>query len=327
MEFVNLVCANCGGTNFQKLSDLEYRCNHCHGLLVSTTKAVPLSSVVPTRPPLEEFKMPEFPGFAKVLAILFGVIFVAVCLVVIIRSGSRTRPVSVAPVPTLSPKSPTPTPTPAPPKLKVEMVGKATDRFGDNFIKCTVANMSDVVILDPYVRLTLYRNDVKLDTISGNASLKYLKPGATVPVLVSVGKHTDYTRAEIMEYEVIQSVKNTVDLFPEFNYLDAGMKIEIGESSFNGRRFKEKFYEVSGTIENDRYEKANPILFVIYYNAKDEIVGVEKASPPEIKKGEKVSFDVSAGETQLQGTPVRYEIVAVDPNIKGSGPCLANKTC
>jgi len=176
--------------------------------------------------------------------------------------------------------------------------------------------------------LTLYKNDVKLDTVSGDARLKYLKPGATVPVLVSVGNHPGYTRAEIMDYEVIQSVRNIAGLFPEFNYLDAGMKVEIGESSFNGRRFKEKFYEVSGVIENDEYEKITPVLFVIYYGAKDEIVGVETANPPEIKKGEKVSFDVSAGETKLQGTPVRYEIIAVDPNVKGSsGPCLANKTC
>lgn len=326
MEFVNLVCANCGGTNFQKLSDLEYRCNHCHGLLVSTTKAVPVSPVVPPSPPVTEFKMPQLPGLAKVLAIAFGLIFVAVCLVVMVRSGRTTRPVSVATAPTATPKIPTPTPTPLP-KLNVEMIGKATDRFGDNYIKCTVTNMSDMVILDPYVRLTFYKNDVKLDTRSGNADLKYLKPGATVPVLVSVGIHTDYTRAEIMEYEVIQSVKNTEELFPEFNYLDAGMKVEIGDSSFNGRRFKEKFYEVSGTIENDRYEKSQPVLFVIYYGAKDEIVGVETANPPEIKKGEKAGFDVSAGATELHGVPVRYEIMAVDPNIKGGGPCLANKTC
>jgi hypothetical protein len=324
MEFVNLDCANCGGTNFQKLSDLEYRCNHCHSLLVSTTKAVPVPPVVP--PPVIEFKMPEFPGFAKFLAIVLGVGFVAVCLVVLIRSGPKTKPVSLVSMPNVSPKSPTP--TPAPPKLKVEMVGKASDRFGDNYIKCTVTNMSDVVILDPYVKLTLYKDDVKLDTISGDARLKYLKPGATVPVWVSVGNHTDYTRAEIMEYEVIQSVKNTAELFPELNYLNAGMKVEMGDSSFNGRRFKEKFYEVSGTIQNDKYEKAHPVIFVIYYSAKDEIVGVETASPPEIKKGEKVSFDVSAGETELHGTPVRYEIMAVDPNVKGSsGPCLANKTC
>jgi hypothetical protein len=307
---------------------LEYRCNHCHSLLVSTTKAVPVSPAAPPPPPVIEFKMPEFPGFAKFLAIAFGVIFVVVCVaLVVVQSNRKTKSVPVVSVP----RTPThsPTPTPAPPKLKVEMVDQATDRFGDNYIKCTVTNMSDVVIIDPYVRLTLYKDDVKLDTVSGDARLKYLKPGAVVPILVSVGNHPGYTRAEIMDYEVIQSVKNTAGLFPEFNYLDAGMKVEIGESSFNGRRFKEKFYEVSGTIQNDKYEKVTPLIFVIYYSAKDEIVGVETANPPEIKKGEKVGFDVSAGETEMQGIPVRYEIMAVDTNVKGSSgqPCLANKTC
>lgn len=324
MEFVNLVCANCGGTNFQKLSDLEYKCNHCHGLLVSTTKAVPVPPAPPVIP-VTEFKMPEFPGFAKVLAITMGVLFVVVCIAVLIKSGPTKPRYEPVAIPRSSPLPPTP--TPAPPKLKVEMVGKASDRFGDNFIKCTVTNLSDVVILDPYVRLTLYRNDIKLDTISGNAPLKYLKPGVTVPVWASVGKHTDYTRAEVVDYEVIQSMPNSDGFFPEFKYVDAVMKVETGVSTFNGRPYREKFYEVAGTIENDRYEKAKPSLIVIFYNAKDEIIGAETASPPEIKKGEKVSFDVSASETQLYGTPVRYEIMAVDLSQKGAGACLANKTC
>ena len=326
MEFVNLDCANCGGTNFQKLSDLEYRCNHCHSLLVSTTKAVPASPAAPPPPPVIEFKMPEFPGFAKFLAILFGAIFVVVCVALVIQSSRKTKSVPVVSVPRTP--TPSPTPTPAPPKLKVEMVGRATDRFGDNFIKCTVTNMSDVVIIDPYVKLTLYKNDVKLDTRSGDSDVKYLKPGATVPVRVSIGEHTGYTRAEIMDYEVIRSAKNTEGLFPEFNYLDARMKIVMGDTSINGRRFKEKYYEVSGVIENDKYEKVTPVLYVIYYDAKDEIVGVKTANPPEIKKGEKAGFDASAGTTELHGTPLRYEIMAVDSNVKGSsGPCLANKTC
>jgi hypothetical protein len=272
--------------------------------------------------------MPEFPGFAGFLAITFGVVFVVVCVaLVIVQSNRKAKSV---PVVVSVPRTPTPspTPTPAPPKLKVEMVGKATDGFGGNYIKCTVTNMSDVVIIDPYVRLTLYKNDVKLDTRSGDADLKYLKPGATVPVRVSIGEHTGYTRAEIVDYEVIQSAKNTDGLFPEFNYLDARMKIVMGDTSINGRRFKEKYYEVSGTIGNDKYEKVTPVLYVIYYGAKDEIVGVKTANPPEIKKGEKAGFDASAGTTELHGTPLRYEIMAVDPSVKGSsGPCLANKTC
>jgi len=326
MEFKNLICANCGGTDFEKLSDLEYRCNHCHGLLVSNTKAVP---VPPAAQPLPiiEFKMPEFPGFAKVLAITFGVIFVCICVVALLKSGRKERPVSFASTPPTFTRTPTPSPTPKP-ELKVEMTGKASDRFGDNFIKCTETNLSDVVIIDPYVRLTLYKADVKLDIISGNASLKYLKPGVTVPVWASVGKHTNYTRAEVLDYEVIQSFPNVEGLFPEFKYHDAAMKVETGISTFNGQPYKEKFYEVSGVIENEKYEKSRPTLFVIYYNAKDEIVGAVTASPAEMKIGEKVSFDASASETGLYGAPVRYEIMAVDTDLKRGGvPCLANKTC
>jgi hypothetical protein len=326
MEFKNLTCANCGGTDFKKLSDLEYRCNHCNGLLISTTKAEPVSPVIFESPPVTEFKMPEFPGFAKVIAITFGIVVIGVIVAVLIKSGPTRRP-TYEPVSIPRPSAAPPTPTPAPPKLKVEMVGKASDRFGDNFIKCTVTNLSDVVIIDPYVRLALYKGDVKLDTISGDASLKYLKPGVTVPIWASVGRHTDYTRAEVLNYEVTRSISNTEKLFPEFNYLDASMKVETGISTFNGQPYKEKFYEVSGTVENDRYEKSAPVLFVIFYNAKNEIVGAETANPPEMKRGEKGSFDVSAGETQLYGTPVRYEIMAVDPNLRNSWPCLVNKAC
>lgn len=324
MEFKNLICANCGGTDFQKLSDLEYRCNHCHGLLVSTTKPMPVAPVVYQPPPVTEFKMPEIPGFAKVIAITLGVILVVVCIALFARNR-QARPVTVARTPTPVPASPTPTPTP--PNIKVEVAGKASDRFGDSFIRYNVTNLSDVVIVDPYVRITIYKNDVKMDTTSGNAKLKYLKPGVTVPVLVSVGNFEGYTRAEVLPYEVIQSIPNADGFFPQFKYIDVAMKVETGISTFNDQPYKEKFYEVSGTIENDRYDKAKPTLFVIFYNAKNEIVGAETANPAEMKRGEKSSFEASAGDTQLMGTPVRYEIMAVDTSMKSSGPCAVNKIC
>jgi hypothetical protein len=322
MEFKNLICANCGGADFEELSDLEYRCHHCHGLLVRTTKPVPVPPA-PTPIPVTEFKMPEIPGLAMAAAIIFGVIFIGVVVLILVKSGPRARTVSIPDTPAAS-RTPLPSPTPKP-ELKVEVTGKTNDRFGETFIKCAVTNLSEVVIIDPYVRLTLYKGDVKLDTVSGDSKLKYLRPGVTVPVLVPVGKHTGYTRAEITDYEVIRSMPNNESFFPEFNYIGTAMKVETGISSFNGQPYKEKFYEVTGVIQNDRYTRAKPVLFVIFYNAKGEIVGAETASPAEMNKGDKVSFDASAGETQLSGTPVRFEVLAVDTS--GKGNCLANQTC
>jgi hypothetical protein len=322
MEFENLVCGNCGGTDFHKLSDLEYRCHHCRGLLVRTSKSAPPRPVYvePEPIPVSEAS----PIFVKFLVGLVVALFFLVLIGVLVNpkgkgtsgvnSGpSGPRPYNVAP------------PQPgAGANQKIEVVGKVKGSFGRTYIKVMLTNTGGTVIEDPSVVLMLYKDKTKLDSVFGDAPLKYLKPGATVPVWIHLFKYEDYTSAVVTERNP-RGIENSERLFPTLKFT-AAMKNTTGISSFNDEPYKEKFFDISGTVENELYDKVTPELYVIYYDSKSQIVGVRSVRPPDLKRGEKAQFDISAGETQLFGVPVRYEILAVDPNYKRN-TCLANNVC
>ena len=322
MEFENLVCGNCGGTDFHKLSDLEYRCHHCRGLLVRT------SSSMPPRPrpvyvepePLEVSE--ASPIFVKFLVgLVVGLCFLV--LIGVLAPKKKTSAVDFKPSGPL-PYNVAPPPPGGDAKQKIEVVGKVKGSFGRTYIKVMLTNTGDTVITDPSVVLMLYKDKTKLDSVFGDAALKYLKPGATTPVWIHLFKYEDYTSAVVTERNP-RGTENSERMFPTLKFT-AAMKTDTGISSFNGEPYKEKFFDVSGTVENEQYDKVTPELYVIYYDAKSQIVGVRSGRPPDLARGEKAQFDISAGETQLFGVPVRYEILTVDPNYKRN-TCAANKVC
>lgn len=321
MEFENLVCGSCGGRDFHKLSDLEYRCHHCRGLLVRTSKsATPRPVYVEPEPiPVGETS----PIFVKFLVGLVVALFFLILIGVLVNPKKGTSGVAS------SPSGPRPYNVAPPPpggdaKQKIEVIGKVKGSFGNIYIKCMLTNTGATVITDPSVVLMLYKGDTKLDSVFGDAALKYLKPGASTPVWIKLHKYEDYTSAVVMEKNP-HGMENSERLFPTLKFT-AAMKVTTGISSYNDEPYKEKFFDVSGTVENEQYDKVTPELFVIYYDAKSQVVGVDSGRPPDLKRGEKAQFEIGAGETQLFGVPVRYEILAVDPNYKRN-TCAANKVC
>jgi hypothetical protein len=322
MEFENLVCGNCGGADFHKLSDLEYRCHHCRGLLVRTSKSAPPRPVYVEPEPLEVVE--ASPIFVKFLVgLVVGLFFLVLIGILVNPKGKGTTGVNS------SPSGPRPYNVAPPPpggdaKQKIEVVGKVKGSFGRTYIKVMLTNTGATVITDPSVVLMLYKDNTKLDSVFGDATLKYLKPGATVPVWIHLFKYEDYTSAVVTE-RYPRGTENSERMFPTLKFT-AAMKTTTGISSFNDEPYKEKFFDVSGTVENEQYDKVTPELYVIYYDSKSQIVGVRSGRPPDLTRGEKAQFDISAGETQLFGVPVRYEILAVDPNYKRN-TCAANKVC
>jgi hypothetical protein len=322
MEFENLVCGNCGGTDFHKLSDLEYRCNHCRGLLVRTPKSAQPRPVYVEPEPLEVVE--ASPTFVKFLVGLVVALFFMILIGAFVNPKGKGTSVINS-----SPSGPRPYNVAQPPpgaeaKLKTEVIGKVKGSFGRIYIKVMLTNTGDTVITDPSVVLMLYKDNTKLDSVFGDAALKYLKPGATTPVWIHLFKYEDYTSAVVMEKNP-RGMENSERMFPTLKFT-AAMKITTGISSFNDQPYKEKFFDISGTVENEQYDKVTPELYVIYYDSKSQIVGVDSGRPPDLTRGEKAQFDISAGETQLFGVPVRYEILTVDPNYKRN-TCLANKVC
>ena len=198
-------------------------------------------------------------------------------------------------------------------KLKVEISDRVKDNFGDSYLKCLITNTGDAVIVDPSFSLDLYNNDVKTGTLRGTAQLDYLKPGQTIPVWISLFGEKKFTSARYDETENLQvSDKDPEKLFPTLVFTNAKLSVETATSSYNGRLYQDKIFVVSGIVENQTYENISPDLFILYYDDKNEIVGINSTYPSSMKKGEKSTFESSIGKTSSFGTPGRFEIIAVN---------------
>lgn len=325
MEYKNLVCSSCGGSDFLKLSELEYRCNHCHGLLVRTTplREEPVAAE-PKEISVSQWEMGD--NIVKGVAALFAAFFIIV-IVIALLPGKKSGNSGVS----------TPKPTPAnfkvdPPvlpnkgKLQTEVIGRVKGRFGDTFIKCILTNVGDTVVPDPSTGLVLYKGDVKLDKMYGDGLKKFLKPGEKTTAFVWLTKHEDYTRAVVEENPVLEGVADSSRLFPEVLYIEDEMKIEKGTTIMNGQPIRENYYNINGIVTYGAMDPIDLDIYVVLTDAKGEIVGAPKASPPQLSKGERGNFEVSVAQNQLFGVPVKYQLVAVNRNFRSSSSApAANK--
>jgi hypothetical protein len=196
-------------------------------------------------------------------------------------------------------------------EIKVEIQEKVKGSFGRQYLRCLVTNVSDGVIENVRISLNLYNNDIKGDDAFSFEAIDFLKPNQTLPVWIDV-TNSKFTRAEFADAPLARiSEKDEKELFPTLIYTDVKMSQETLTSMYNFKKYPEVFYEVKGIVTNNDYDKLNPKIYVYFYDENKQIVGIRSTYPPELKRGEKAEFEVSAGETQLFGKPKSYEIFAV----------------
>ena len=200
--------------------------------------------------------------------------------------------------------------------LKVEVGERVKDNFGKDYVKCMVTNTGEKVVKKPSVKLTLYKNDVKIGDASGDSDLEYLKPEQTIPIWIDLSeKENKFTSAKVDEtvkYEIAK--KDAAILFPSLVYTDTKLTNDLRTSLLNFKPYKEMFYTVAGTVENRQSEKTDAKIYVIFRDKQGEIIGIDSTNPPELKKNEKAEFTASVGGMNLFGIPADYELIAVDDN-------------
>lgn len=198
-------------------------------------------------------------------------------------------------------------------KFKIEIGERLKAGFDETFLRCLLTNTGDVVIKEPRVSLMLYKNDLKVGEVSEESKLDYVKPGQTVPVWIRISERDNFTAARVSEDLKFNTTEKDLNLlYPSLVFTETKMTSEKLTSLFNFRPFKETFYEVKGTVENREYELVKPKIYVIFYDAKSEIVGITSTTPPDLKKNEKAEFEASMGDKSLFGVPVRFELIAID---------------
>ena len=196
-------------------------------------------------------------------------------------------------------------------ELKVEIQEVVKGSFGKKYLRCLVTNPNENVIKSPRVSLMLYKNDVKVGTISGQSDLEFLKPNQTIPVWIDV-THKEYTRAEPEESQLGNFYdQNEKDVYPTVTITDAKMSNQTLTSLYNFKPYREVFYKVAGVVTNSDYDEIGVKIYVLFLDEQKHIVGIKSTSPPLLKRGEKAEFTLQTGETSIYGKPASFEIFAV----------------
>ena len=128
MKFENLTCENCGGKEFQKISDDEYFCHHCRGLVVRPKDEKTIKVVYDNAP-----KPDAAPKIYVNPLLIIGGIFILASIFALM-SFVRKNDSPAIPVITNLPRqtaviTPLPIPTQQKGLLKTEIVGNVKGGF------------------------------------------------------------------------------------------------------------------------------------------------------------------------------------------------------
>jgi hypothetical protein len=209
----------------------------------------------------------------------------------------------------------TPYSTPVPVKdaeLKVEILEKVNADMGGKYLKAKITNTTEQIVATPFVKLSFYKNDVKIKDASGRSELPFLKPGQSVPVWISLYGTENYTSVKIDEPVAGRpATKTAAEIYPELNFSETKMKAEKQGLLYNFRQLTKLYYKVEGIVENTDREKISVKLYVLYLDGQGEIVGLAETRLGDLKRNEKTKFEVTECEIDLYGVPKTFEVIAV----------------
>ncbi len=185
--------------------------------------------------------------------------------------------------------------------LKLEILEKVKSLGGENYLKCKLTNTGESIARPYSVTLAFYKDDVVIKENSALVRLKYLKPQQSVPVWVGLYGTENYTSVKLKEpVSSFPIYKSTQNLFLDLNFTETEMKLAYSTS-----------YKVEGIVENQNYETISPEFYIIFYDEKGEIVGIEKKYVSNLGKNVKTKFDATISIRDLFGKPKTFEIIPV----------------
>lgn len=239
-------------------------------------------------------------GFVGLILLVFGVIGGAY---IYFRNYVVNDPPDIYRTPTRTPfQGFTPSHTPETKAvLKLEILEKVKSLGGENYLKCKLTNTGESIARPFAVNLAFYKDDVVIKEGGTIVKVKYLKPQQSVPVWVSLLGTENYTSVKLKEpVSSFPIYKSTANLFLDLNFTETKMTIAYTTS-----------YKVEGIVENQNYNTITTELYIIFYDEKNEIVGIEKKYVSKLEKNVKTKFEATISERDLFGKPKTFEIIPI----------------
>ncbi len=185
--------------------------------------------------------------------------------------------------------------------IKIEILEKVKNNSGQSFLKCKVTNISESLARPFSMTLQFYKDDVVIKENAAFIKLKYLKPQQSVPVWVGLYGTENYTSVKVKDSGAnYQIYKPASQLLLDLNFTETKMMIAYSTS-----------YKVEGIVENQNYDTISPELYVIFYDEKSEIIGIETKRLNNLEKNVKTKFEATISDRDLFGKPKTFEIITV----------------
>lgn len=206
------------------------------------------------------------------------------------RTPTRTPLQGFTPIRTPEPKA----------NFKLDILEKVKNNSGQSFLKCKITNIGESIARPFSVTLAFYKNDVVIRENSALVKLKYLKPQQSVPVWIGLYGTENYTSVKLKDsVSSFPIYKSTQNLFLDLNFSETKMSVAYSTS-----------YKVEGIVENQNYEAVSPELYIVFYDEKSEIIGIETRRISKLEKNVKTKFDATISDRDLFGKPKTFEIIS-----------------
>lgn len=265
---VTLTCSNCGGGQFTKISQNEYRCDHCGALtlveddvaqrleqILRGMQQQPRPGAVPTPPPRKALI-----GLAVVFA------FAITTMLVVLNLRSPGTPFSTAVPVDVS-------------RIRLSEPQPIHTWSGDKLL-VMMRNETGVTLNTPRITAAFFNGDITLESVWSDAKIDNLMNGEHTPVLLDL-PNKPYTRLDLGFKEV-----RAADLRPMQIEARKVMLVRDGKS-----------YRLVGLLTNREQVKAGMTrISLMLYGEDGKLIGIGDGfgSANELDPGATTMFDMSA---------------------------------
>lgn len=290
-----LKCDSCASSDFEKISDHEYRCRYCGSIKILEQGIEHAKSTRPVA------RMPEK---QHITALVVIIVLMSLALWMVI-SRNDTPPRHYTPI-AKSFKDAKPSPpakfgpgnisVPSHPKASFENVTAIPDRIGNYYFAGLYKNTGTSPIRTPMVAITLFSQEgKKVAQGRGYSIRKVLLPKEETPVLVLITRPPQWSRFEAM-YLPELPYAHTLYERPALKFRNCALK----RGQYVG-------YEIHGEIVNNSDKPVKHVrVIAAILNKSNSVIGAAQRYVPAITIAPNDYSPININVTSVKGEPYSF---------------------